>query len=89
MSTIWPYVDVIYSILTIAVSLAIFYERFGSGTPALRIMAAITSLVLWFKCLYFLRRVDQMNVTIEILLQMIQKTVPFMIIMLVVIFAFG
>lgn len=65
--TAWPWIDVIYSLASIIVSLMILTEKYGNGTPALRVLAAITALLIWFKCLYFLRRVDQMNVTIEIL----------------------
>lgn len=91
MLTAWPYIDVIYAVFATIISIAIFFEgSIGSEKPkSLRIFASITSLVIWFKALYFLRRVDQMNVTIEILLQMIQKTAPFVLVMIVVIFTFG
>ena len=89
LNTVWPLVDVIYSLCSVIVTLAILKESHGERSQYIRLLAATTSLIIWFKSLYFLKRVDQMNVTIEILLQMIKKTSSFVVVMIVVILAFA
>lgn len=50
----WSWIDVIYSSGSISVSLLIVAEKFGSETMTLRIVASVTILFIWSKCLYFL-----------------------------------
>jgi hypothetical protein len=70
-SSVWPYYDVIYSVFSLIVSIQIVYKDATSstslGSSSLREFEAITALVIWTKSLYFLRRVDEMNVIIETL----------------------
>ena len=86
----WPYIDSIYSLFNFMVSVMIINEAaLGVEIKYLRIFEAITALVLWTKSLYFLRIIDEMNVIIEIMIQMIIAIYPFMIVLIVVIFAFA
>jgi hypothetical protein len=64
---------------------------YNNITSTLRQFEAVTALVIWYKSLYFLRRVDEMNVIIETLFSMFgsRGIWPFILVMGIIIFAFG
>lgn len=87
--TKWAITDIIYTILNIIISIMIMvFNENDDSVALLRRLEAVACLVISFKALYFAELIVKLAPIIQTILKMLSDSIGFMIILLIVEFAF-